>query len=454
MKTSRKALASSLVMLLVALYLLTGCSSSEGATSKKTGKWAGQTLTVQMIGTFKMQDSTDPITGQKVKGLNTLKEEFEKQHPGATLKIVTMPWDGYIQKTKTMVTGNQADVYQMPGLDSGYAREGDLEPLQPFIDKDHFDLNKYVDNQVEGWETIGPDGKKRIYGLPVFGDTRFILYDKKVFKDWGVKDLSAHPTMNEILEKAKQMTGKNPKTGKQNYGVYFSGKSPEWLIVNAAEAQNGSWGSGQKFDEMKFNFDSPEMLKGLNWLLDLSKYAPKGITSDQGSEKWLTKDNNIAIMLNQGPGSLISKINSQGLQKRIGIAQEFNNDEGKGGLFAGSPFVMAKNSKHKDLAWEWIKFSSTDFFQKYLWEEYNSIPVIKDAKKWKSIKDESQFMNPIFDALSTPWTPHYPWVNGEPRLELESQVQGALTGKISPKAALENVEQKSNEWAKQQLNNQ
>ncbi|WEG13692.1 extracellular solute-binding protein [Pullulanibacillus sp. KACC 23026] len=445
-----KALVWGFVSLLVMLSFLTGCGSTS-TSNKKDGKWAGQTITVQMIGSFKLQDSTDPISGQKIKGLQALKDEFEKEHPGATVNIVTMPWDGYIQKTKTMVTGNQADVYQMPGLDSGYAREGDLEPLQKYIDKDHFDLSKYVDNTVEGWETVGPDGKKQIYGLPVFGDTRFILYDKKIFKDYGVKDLPEHPTMDDIMNAAKQMTGKDPVTGQQTYGVYFNGQTPEFLITDIAEGLGGSWGSGLNYKDMKFDFNSPQYQKALNWLISLEPFAPKGITSNQGSEKWLTKNNNIAIMLDQGPGSLITKINAQGLQDRIGIVQQFKNDKGVGGLFAGSPFVMAKSSKHKDLAWEWIKFSSSDFFQKYLWEQYNNIPVIKSAyTDWQSIKDEKQFMDPILQALSTPWTPHYPWVNAEPRNDLSSGVQGALTGKMTAKQALDKIEQQSNDWLKQQ----
>ncbi len=62
----------------------------------------------------------------------------------------------------------------------------------------------------------------------------------------------------------------------------------------------------------------------------MQEYAPKGIVSNQGNEKWLTKDNNIAIMLNQGPGNLVKQAYAQGLEDRIGIVQEFKNEDGKG----------------------------------------------------------------------------------------------------------------------------
>ncbi len=65
---------------------------------KKEGKWAGQTLTVHLIGDFSMEDATDPITGKTNEGLNSIKQEFEKQHPGATVEFILMPWEGYTEK--------------------------------------------------------------------------------------------------------------------------------------------------------------------------------------------------------------------------------------------------------------------------------------------------------------------------------------------------------------------
>ena len=53
-----------------------------------------------------------------------------------------------------------------------------------------------------------------------------------------------------------------------------------------------------------------------------------------------------------------------------------------GGMFAGSPLTIAKDSKNKDLALEWIKFTSTDFAQEYIYEALGSVPVIKSAAEW------------------------------------------------------------------------
>ncbi|MGI8348862.1 extracellular solute-binding protein [Niallia circulans] len=446
-----KTAAFALAWMMVISAVLAGCSSKSGGSSgsDKDGEWAGQQITVMMIGDFAMEDKTDPITGDSVKGVKVLKEEFEKQHPGATVKFVLMPWEGYTEKTQAMITSGEADVYQMPGV-ADFAPQGVLEPLQPWIDKDpEFDLDIFIDNQVEGWKALGPDSKELdIFGLPFLGDARFISYDKQLFDEWGVEYLSEYPTMEEVAEKAKQMTGKNPKTGEQNYGIWFRGDwSSAFTLVDLAEGQNGQWGTGFAWDEVEFTFNSKEMLNGLNWLLDMQNYAPKGIVSNQGNEKWLTKENNIAIMLNQGPGDTVKSVYAQGLGDRIAISQEFKNDDGQGGLFAGSPITIAKDSKNKELAWEWLKFATSDFVQKYVYEELGLVPSVKSATEWDSVKDQP-LMLPVFEAMSTPMTPRYPWGSSQPRYILTSEIEAALTGKRSAEDALEKAQKESKEWVK------
>jgi multiple sugar transport system substrate-binding protein len=187
------------------------------------------------------------------------------------------------------------------------------------------------------------------------------------------------------------------------------------------------------------------MLNGLNWLLEMQKSAPKGIVSNQGNEKWLSKDNNIAIMLNQGPGDTVKPAYAQGLGDRIGIVNEFKNDEGRGGLFAGSPITIAKNSKNKELAWEWLKFATSDFVQKYVFEEYGAIPAVKSATEWDSVK-EMPLMLPVFNAMETPMTPRYPWGSSQPRFILTSEIEAALTGNRSAEDALKKAQKESTEW--------
>ncbi len=199
-------------------FFLVGCGSKEDNTSNDTTQnnvtdggtdvvddkqWSG-TIKVQMIGNFKMEDSTDPVSGVKTKGVHFLKEEFERTHPGATVEFLLMGWDSYQQKTQAMLMSGEADVYQVPGIAS-FAAQDLLEPLAPYIEKENYDLNNYIDGQINGWKAMSPsDEELEIYGLPVLGDTRVIVYDKKLFDDWGVEYLSEEPTIDEIVEKSSK----------------------------------------------------------------------------------------------------------------------------------------------------------------------------------------------------------------------------------------------------------
>ncbi|SPU21002.1 sugar ABC transporter substrate-binding protein [Niallia circulans] len=431
---------------LVAACSLVMLASCAPQTETENAPSENADLTVAMIGDFKMQDTTDPITGQKATGLHAVKAEFERLHPGVTIEFIIMPWSNYVANTQAMLAGSQADVYQMPGVND-FAAQGLVEPLEPFIEEDgDFDLDVYNDNLVEGWEVFGPDDDTpQIYSLPVLGDGRFIQYDKLLFEQWGVEPLSDYPTVEEVVDKAKQMTGENPVTGEQNYGIYFPGTNNTALtLANFMEGFGGEWGTGQRWEDIELHFDSPEMKQALEAMVELADYMPKSFINGQGNERWLTPSNNIAIGINQGNGNL-KTIYAQSLQERFPIVQNFKNANGVGGMFSGSPLAIGKTSKNKDLAWEFIKFSASEYFQRFLWEEWGATPVIKQAAKWESIQ-EMELMEPVLEAMTNAVTPRYPWASSQPRYILQAKIEGALTGTMSVEQALEEAQQESVEW--------
>ncbi|MCM2675306.1 ABC transporter substrate-binding protein [Alkalicoccobacillus plakortidis] len=226
------------------LSLMACAGSDESTTAPVEGEWSGH-LKVAMIGDVQMKDTTDPITGEKSRGLYVLKDEFERLYPGATVDFVIMPWKNYVPNTQAMIAGKEADIFQMPGVND-FAAQGLLEPLQRLIDEDEFSLDHFSENLVEGWMTLGPDDEElQIYALPVLGDARFIQYDKQLFEEWGIEPLSEYPTVEEVMEKAKQMTGTNPVSGEQNYGIFFNGTHDTALtLTNVLEGFNGSLGRG------------------------------------------------------------------------------------------------------------------------------------------------------------------------------------------------------------------
>lgn len=296
----------------------------------------------------------------------------------------------------------------------------------------------------------GPDDEDvQIYALPVLGDTRYICYDKTLFDQWGVQYLSEHPTIDEIVEKAQRMTGKNPVTGEDNYGVFWRGTDASDTVVNIAEALGGTWGSGNRFSELHYNFNSEAFVQAAEILKALIPYAPQGVMSNAGGEKFGTNENDVAINLRTMPGVLMD-IKELGNADRYEIAYLFvNPDTGTGGLFAGSPFAIGSTSQVKDLAWEFIKYSSGEFFQSYLWTECGEVPCINAAMEFEGIKGDEQY-GKMLDSMRYLWTPRYPYRAANPRGVLVAAIESIVNGTLDAKTALDQAQADCEVWTSEQ----
>ena len=125
-----------------------------------------------------------------------------------------------------------------------------------------------------------------------------IVYDKKLFDDWGVEYLSETPTPEEVLHKAKRMTGKNPVTGEKNYGLWFQGNSLNqytFVTLTYAYGAEGAVGSLNDLKRVRWELNKPEMKKVFEWLKEASTLAPPAFINGQGKENFGLENNNIAI---------------------------------------------------------------------------------------------------------------------------------------------------------------
>lgn len=465
MNGKKRILAMVLAMMMLAALMLSGCSSepqqseqpqqsgqSGTGEEKPAEKPAEKTrVRVQWIGDFKMEDSTDAISGQTNKGLSVLEEAFEKEHADIDVEFILMGWDDYQKKTQTMIMAKEADVYQLPGIAS-IADQGLLEPLQPYIDRDSFDLGVYIDGQIDGWKVVGPDDSEpQIYGLPMIGDTRFIMYDKQIFDEWGVEYLSERPTPEEIMEKAKLMTGTNPVTGEQNYGAFYNGKKATDIVMNLNEAFGGTWGTGWRAKDLKLNFNSDTMKQALQWLVDLDKLCPEGAMSNQGGELFGTADNNIAMHIRVAPLDL-NNVNALGLGERYGTSILFVNEAyGMGGMFNGSPIGISAACDVKDAAWEWLKFTASDAFTEFFWENqrYEGLPASKAVLGFDEVKNDENIQR-MFESVECLWAPRYVYRVGQPESALMTGIQDVVLNGKEVAATLDAVQKESEDWIAQQ----
>ena len=144
----------------------------------------------------------------------------------ATIELLSIPWDGWIQKIEAMVKAGEMDV----GFFTNQVAVPDwYMDLTPYLEKDaEVNFNTlsdfYIDPAVyyTTYKSFNyPEATGKVFGLPMTIACNTIVIDKQLFQDWGVELPKDGVTMNELVEMAEKMTGKNPVTGATNYGAYL-----------------------------------------------------------------------------------------------------------------------------------------------------------------------------------------------------------------------------------------
>jgi multiple sugar transport system substrate-binding protein len=154
-------------------------------------------------------------------------------------------------------------------------------------------------------------------------------------------------------------------------------------------------------------------------------YCPPGVVARQGGEKQFTAENDIDINLHVGPGFL-KKIEAVGIVDRIGVSSLWVHPElGVGGVFQGSPAAIGVNSEVKDIAWEWLKFTSSETYLEYFWDQYYSTPPIMAALNWDSMDNLPQ-IKPVIQTVATLWAPRYPYRAAQVGKIFEAGVEEAV----------------------------
>lgn len=398
-------------------------------------------------------DSTDPVTGAPIPGIQHLADAFKKDYPNIDLQIINIPWGsgstGYGPKTESMMQGQEACVYMMPGA-ADFGRRGYLVNLDTMIKSDPNFKNVWGDSimQYRGW---GPGNPDNLWALPYSGGNRVIHYDAKLFQDWGVEPLSLHPTLQEIEDKAAKMTGKNPVTGEQNYGYWYQGKYINWQFQTIAHAFGATWGKINDDGTWTINWNTPEYLQALKWLVKMSKYAPPGaLAADAMPEGFLTDQNVVGIIPEGENGYYIGPFLAQpDLQKRFRTVYNLQGPDGKGGLYASDPLSMAASCDNKPAAWEVMKWlAGSPASQKFNFDTGN-LPVIEGAAQaipeLSSFLDADAILNQNLHAEI-----RYPWATAQPRWSLQSAIEEALAGTLTPEQALAKAQKETEDWLAQQ----
>ena len=399
MKRKMKAVAA---LSLAAVMLLAGCGSSKGtqdggstaaadtvadtaeqqAGTETAASDSGEKIVIRVVGPMENEnDTTNPVTKQTVRGYYVIKELYEAEHPNVELQLTGIPWDSWQAKLTTVAAANQVDV-----VVHGASIVDIVEDLTPYAEKDGDFLDglllKYSYRRADksNYTKLVPTG------IPITAAATSIMYDKKIFDDYGLDYPDETWTWEDVLDAAKKMTGTDPVTGEQTYGYYIDGASSDWV----GRSMIGYYFSkdtkvieyADKQMDTKVNYTSPEALKGFEFVNELAKTCPKGFLEGRGAENFGTENNNIAMWYSQNLVSNYQKTESLGLTDRYGYAYSPVLENGREGWanFTGDwNMAIAKNAQNKEACWEFIKWMATNQdIADWCWEG-GKIPNNKEA---------------------------------------------------------------------------
>jgi ABC-type glycerol-3-phosphate transport system substrate-binding protein len=422
------------------------------ATASSAG--SGQTVVKVMTIGYPDKTTTDPVTGAKVPGIGELQSEFEQANPSIDLQIINVPWGSgstsYSAKTDAMIKSNGACIYEMPDAQT-YGREGDLVNLNTLIASDPHWKNVWGD-AITSDTSWGPSSPHSLFYLPDNTGIRVVNWDAQIFKDYGVPPLSQHPTLAEIARDAAKMTGKDPVTGQETYGYWYQGQYAVWQFMAIGDAMGATWGHANANGTLTINWNTPKYLAALKWFVKMSKYAPKGaLASDTMPNGFLTNQNVVAIIPEGEQDYFIPQLTADPtLGNRFRTSYNLKGPNGHGGLNAVSPLAMAASCNDKPAAWTALKWlAGSPQAEQYYFASDGRLPATTGSANLipalAKIKDVKAILGQVQQA-----DPPYPWASDDPRWDLQTALEGALAGTLTPQQALQQAQKKTAQWLAQQ----
>jgi ABC-type glycerol-3-phosphate transport system substrate-binding protein len=278
---------------------------------------------------------------------------FEKTHPGVTVNVTKTPWG--VNLTSKIVTSFAAGV----GPDIMY---GGAEFVDDWVSNGFVSP---ITEQVKGWRdftdilppTMGAvTYKGNVYGVPVQLDYRNPMINRQVFLTSGINPDSPPNTWDEFIMTAKKLTRRTDKlevSGMQIGTTYQEFNQMVW--------QNG----GQILNEAKTApaFNEPAGLDALAYWSN----AIKEVNAKEISGNANFVNGKLAMFYSSSTG-LINAIVDAGLpvDEVLSIIPPLKQKVAATAIHT-QWLAIGNQSKHADLAWDFIKLHlSMDYYPAYI----------------------------------------------------------------------------------------
>ncbi|MGQ4389564.1 ABC transporter substrate-binding protein [Streptomyces sp. SAS_270] len=431
MLTARRRVMAAAAVVMSGALLLSACGDSD------SGSGDGKTL--------KLWHYEGPDSAMGVAWNEAIKE-FEAKHPGVKVKFEEKGFE-QIQKTAPMIL-NSSDAPDIMEYNKGNATAGQLSKQGLLTDLSAEATKRGWDKKLSAgvrttsmYDTNGVMGTGKWYGVPNYAEYTMAFYNKDLFKKYGIAEPK---TFDELTSAMDKFVAKGV-TPLANAGAEYMAQ--QYLYQLALSKADRSW------------VDKYELYKGKNdfhdaaWTYAATTFADwvkKGYISKKSTS---TKAEDAGVSWIQGKAPIL--FSGSWWYGRFQSEAKFDWDSS---LWPGSNltlgsggnlWVVPKNAKNKDLAYDFIDITMSKKIQNLLGNK-GGVPVAADTSAITDPKSKQLISN--FNTLSQKdglaFYPDWP-VTGFYDV-LVTETQKLMTGNEKPDGYLSALQQAYDKGAPKQ----
>jgi len=404
------------VVFLVLALVASACgNNSNGSSDSSPSSSAGGTANESKKNVTITYSIWDKI---QQPAMEAIAEEFTAQNPHIKVKVEVIPWGDYWTKMSAAApAGTLPDVFWMHGGQFvKYATGNFLEPITSKVQAGEIDLNNYAADLASIYTLNGEN-----YGVPKDFDTIGLAYNKELFDQANIPYPDDTWDYAKLAEVAKQLS--QPDKGIYGFGAKLDTQTGYWndMLANGGYILSG--------DMSKSGYDDPASIEALQaryqMTLDGGSPTHQQMTDTEATEMF--KSGRLAMIFD---GSWrISDIDASDIIKgKWDWAKLPKGKVKRGNIINGLGNVMSASGKHKDEAWQFLKFLGSQRAAEITAEMGAAIPAFNGTQEaWLTSRPHLNlqiFIDQVADAIPYPsGSKSYPvWFAKEP--EMMSQAWG------------------------------
>ena len=351
--------------------------------------------------------------------ITSLIAEFQQAYPKIKVEIDHAQWEKIPAKLKAAVDfGQPPDVVHQHAFALG--AQGYAEPLTELWQRWGLQ-SKFLPSALQDttWNGIS-------YGVPLDINCTFLIYNKAFFQEAGLPLPTDNYTYTQLLADAKKLT----KPELSRYGVAFN--NGVWNMFGHLRSNGGNL-LVETNSPLKAVLDDPanlEMLQYIGDAINQSKVALKLPITRDGFDPVSSFAQGKVAMFFTGPWDLktIQQTATPELYAQVGTAMMPSGMNGgtTGSVQGGGSLFVPKGSKHREAAFEFMKWATSDKYQMRLAKEMARFPVITSLYNDQYFTSQT-LLQPFFKQLATS-RPYKLEAYPEAELSWEGAIYSILSG--------------------------